>query len=112
MNRFNTSRPLLQYCGFPMPFRCSVERREVVQDRRHIRMVRPQRLPDYRQRTLIERLGHRVLALGSVEQRQVVQARRHIGMVWADAFLGYSRAFLATMTARPYWPLAYRSTAS
>ncbi len=50
-------------------------------------MLGPQGVFIDRQRTLEERLGLGVVALGLVEQRQVVEARGHLGVLRPQGFL-------------------------
>ncbi len=52
-----------------------IKRRQVVEARGHVGVLRAQRLLPDRQPPLIEGLGIGVLALGAVELRQVVEAR-------------------------------------
>ena len=65
----------------------SVQRRQVVEDRGHVGMVRAERLLADRQRALVERLGLGVAALVVVQRRQVVQRCGVVGMVRAQRLL-------------------------
>ena len=54
----------------------------------------PYRLLSYRQRTLVEWSGLRMVPLGAVKVRQIAETLGHIDMIWTEVSLGHFERLL------------------